>query len=227
MGWHAKPTGSYGYNSDEGRDNIAEINKFFNGRGYTLESQAGIIGNVIGESGLNPWRWQGDEYDLTGGYGLFQYTPASEYINGCTNISNYSPNLSVTSITPNANPRDGLAQLTVFADNSLGKWVPTCWRPYWDTETYVDLYQVRNRILNVYGDGSGLSMKQFMGINNVYDSTFAFLACFEGPAVPNMGARYEFASAVYQYLTGDMPDEPDTPTKKKKKMPLWMYLYYN
>ena len=226
MSWHGKPSGYYEHTSDEGKDNIYEINKFFNNRGYTIEAQAGIIGNVIGESGLNPWRWQDDTYNLSGGYGLFQYTPASGYINGCSHLDYYAPNLSATAITTGAKPTDGVAQLTAFADNTLGKWVSTCWRPYWDAGTYTDLYLARNRILTVYGDDTNLTMQQFMGIDNVYDATFAFLACFEGPAEPNMVVRYQYASDVYEYLTAYTPIDPNQPNTKKNKMPLWMYLHY-
>ena len=47
MGWYAKPSGGYGYNSAEGRANIEQINGILNGFGYTLESQAGILGNIV------------------------------------------------------------------------------------------------------------------------------------------------------------------------------------
>ena len=217
MTWHAKPSGYYGYATNDGKENIYEMNKFFNNRGYTLQAQAGIIGNVIGESGLNPWRWQNDTYDLSGGYGLFQYTPAQGYIDGGVNLEHYAPNLSVTTITDGADPKDGIAQLTAFADNSLGKWMSSCWRTYWDTYEYSELFELRNRILSVYGDGYTLTMDDFKGIDNVYNATFAFLACFEGPAVPNMESRYAYASDVYVYLKGNTPDNPNPPPNKKKK----------
>lgn len=217
MSWNAKPSGSIGYSTTEGQENIAEINMFFNEREYTLEAQAGIIGNVIGESGLNPWRWQGDTYSLSGGYGLFQYTPASGYIDGCSHLEYYAPNLSTTSITSGADPTDGIAQLTAFADNTLSKWGSGCWRPYWNPSTYSELYALRRTILNTYGDGSSLTMEQFKNIDDVYSATFAFLACFEGPLVPNMDIRYEYASTVYEMLGGELKP-------RRKKMPIWMML---
>lgn len=225
MSWHAKPSGPYGYSTVEGKENISEMNMFFNKRGYTLEAQAGIFGNVVGESGLNPWRWQSDTVNLSGGYGLFQYTPASGYINGASQLVHYAPNLSVTDVTAGASPEDGIAQCTAFADNILSKWTTSCWRPYWDKDTYADLYAVRNDILNIYGDGSRLTMSQFKSIDNVYYATFAFLACFEGPAVPNMGIRYEYASDIYKMLTGETPTPPEPP-QTKRKMPIWMMLRY-
>lgn len=226
MSWYAKPSGSYGYNSFEGKANIGEMNAFFNVRGYTLEAQAGIMGNAMGESGLNPWRWQSDRVSASGGYGLFQYTPASGYINDMAHLEYYAPNLSVTEITSGASPTDGIAQCEVFADNLLGKWMTSCWRTYWDKDTYPDLWNVRTNILNLYGDGQRLTMSNFKNIDNVYYATFAFLACFEGPAVPNMSARYDYASDIYSMLTGDTPDTPDNPPQKRKKMPIWMLLRY-
>ena len=45
-----------------------------------------MMGNAYGESGWNPWRWQNDTYNVNNGYGLFQYTPASGYLNVYGNI---------------------------------------------------------------------------------------------------------------------------------------------
>ena len=67
MGWYAKPSGGYGYNSTEGRANIEQINGILNELGFTLEAQAGILGNIVAESALNPWRWQGDTVNQSGG----------------------------------------------------------------------------------------------------------------------------------------------------------------
>lgn len=229
MGWYAKPSGAIGYNTDEGRANIQEMCNFFNERGYSIESQAGIIGNSVAEGGLNPWRWQGDKYNQSLGYGLFQYTPASDYINGCTHIQYHAPNLSVTEVTDGASPTDAIAQMIVFDQNTLYKWGSGCWRPYWDKDTYADLYDVRNRLLELYGNGSSLTMQQFKAIDNVYYATFAFLACFEGPTAPSMDIRYEYASDIYKILTGENPDDPVippdnpiTPNPKRKKLPIWM-----
>ena len=73
MSWHGKPSGGYSMSSTEGTENIYEMHYMFDAAGYTLESQAGIIGNVVNESALNVWRWQGDTVNMYyGGYGLFQ-----------------------------------------------------------------------------------------------------------------------------------------------------------
>lgn len=220
--WQAKPSGAYAVNSAGYLANIAEMNAFFNANAYTLEAQAGIIGNSYAESGLNPWRWQSDSVSYSAGYGLFQFTPARDYINNCKDVAGYAPNLSVTAVTTGANPGDGGAQLTVFATDKLQKWVASCWRSYWDASTYADLYALRAQILAKYGTNNRLSMTQFAKITDIRDATFAFLACYEGPLVPNLTPRYNMANAVYPLLTGDTP----TPSKRKK-MPVWMYLKYD
>lgn len=220
MTWYAKPKGGYEYSTNEGKSNIFEMYDYFKVKGYTDEAIVGIIANASAESGLNPWRWQGDVYNQNGGYGLFQYTPARQYIEEAVNVPYYSPNLSVTEATPGATLYDGIAQMDVFHNNRLHKWSDYCWRSYWDTTEYADLYSVRNYILTTYGNGSSLSMEQFSNITSVYYATFAFLACFEGPAVPNMDVRYSYAKDIYEIITGKRP------ITKRKKMPIWMYLRY-
>lgn len=221
--FHAKPSGAFLFSTKEGEDNVQEMYNWFYSLRYAVEAVAGIIGNSMAESGLNPWRWQGDTVNRSGGYGLFQYTPARDYL-ALTSEEYYSPNLSVTSVTEGASPNDGIAQINVFNENKLSKWGSGAWRPYWDKTTYSKLYAERNRILKEWGSGNSISMEQFKQIKNVYDATFVFLACFEGPLVPNMDTRYTNASTAYKILTGLEP-QPPTPTPTRKKgMPLWMCL---
>lgn len=223
MSWNAKPSGSYQYDSKAGTENIFEINAFFNTENYTIEAQSGLIGNVMAESGLNPWRWQSDTVNLSGGYGLFQFTPASGYID-LTDVPFHSPNLSTSEQTSGATVNDGEAQLIVFNEDRLGKWISNCWRTYWDTNTYAQLYAERKRILNTYGNGSKITLNQFKTIKNVWDATFTFLACYEGPRVPNVDPRYENAVNAYELLTGNPPDPPIPPTPINKKLPIWFYI---
>lgn len=213
MSWNAKPSGGYTSMSLPWTQNVTEINNYLNSASYALTAQAGLIGNAAWESGLNPWRWQGDSYNQSLGYGLFQFTPGRDYITQCSGVSGYGPNLSVTQITDGASPEDGLAQLRVMNSNQLGKWVSSCWRSYWDKTKYEVLYSLRTKILNQYGNGTTLSLSQFKTISLVEDATFAFMACFEGPAVPNLDDRYNLAVKAYSILSGDPvpPDPPDPP----------------
>lgn len=218
MTWHAKPSGPYGINSAEGLDNIYAMAACF--PAATLESQAAIIGNSVHEGGLNPWRWQGDTYGRSRGYGLFQYTPASGYID----LSFATPNLSTTQVTAGATPEDGETQCEVMATNYLGKWVSTCWRSYWSTTTYAELYAYRQEVLNTWGDGSSISLAQFFQCSDVDAATFIFLACFEGPAVPNYGVRKNTAWDIYAILGGSPtpPTPPVPPDPPSGSLPAWL-----
>lgn len=205
MAWHAKPSGGYNAYSVAGIDNIFEIQS--NLQSFHVAAQSGIIGNIMAESGLNPWRWQGDMYGTSRGYGLFQFTPASDYLA----LSGATPNLSVNSQTTGSTPEDGIRQITAFKTNELGKWVQNCWRSYWDPTTYSELYAYRTEILNTYGHGSGISIPEFADVTDITAATFIFLACFEGPLVPNLTARVSNANTAYEIITGQTPPTPPTP----------------
>lgn len=223
MGWHAKPSGGYNTSSAAGLDNIFAFKNAFST--WNNAVIAGMLGNVQAESGLNPWRWQGDRFGTSRGYGLFQFTPASGYIG----LSGATPNLSVTEITTGATPEDAERQISAFRTNELGKWVASCWRNYWSTSTYASLYGYRQEVLNTWGHGDGISLAEFSEITDVYAATFVFLACFEGPQVPNIDARNRNAREMYKILTGDYPEPPYIPPDPEPPSPTptpqnaWMY----
>jgi hypothetical protein len=50
-------------------------------RGWSLTSICGILGNAQQESTINPGRWQNNNTQEKGGYGLVQWTNGSKYIN--------------------------------------------------------------------------------------------------------------------------------------------------
>ena len=217
MAFYCKPNGYYYINSTEGKANIFEMHYILEAAGYSLSAQCGVIGNCYGESGLNPWRWQSDTVNYSAGYGLFQFTPARGYIGPMSHVGGYGPNLSTTAVV-GGRVTDGDAQLDCLVNDLLGKWVGTCWRSYWDSTTYPALYQRRARILANYGSGSYLSQNQYKNIDNIPDAVFAFLACYEGPAVPDFQNRVDYANAVYTILTGDPPPRPPDPTR----LPIWL-----
>lgn len=101
MAWHVKTTGAY--SGTEAEDNARMIYNILSDQGWTLNAIAGAIGNMQAESGLNPWRWQGDTVlasdssllDSTEhGYGLVQFTPANKYVQNATGYTGYGPNFS-------------------------------------------------------------------------------------------------------------------------------------
>lgn len=193
--FYAKPSGGYAINSTEGITNIKRIYDYLHSRGYADSCIIGILGNVYGESSLNPWLWENNTVAYGYGYGLFQFTPASEYINA-SGIPDHAPNLSVSQQTAGADPDDALGQLYCLVNDTFGKWMPYCWRSYWSASDYPTLYDIRTSILNTWGNGSTLTMSQFKAITTVSDAVFAFLACYEGPAVPNYSTRLYYANQI-------------------------------
>lgn len=63
-------------------NNASYINSYFTSRGWTAQSVAGMLGNMVSESGLQPNLW---EYGGGGGYGLVQWTPATSMMSWCRN----------------------------------------------------------------------------------------------------------------------------------------------
>jgi len=199
MPFVAKPSGGYTISSAEGTNNIYMIYNYLSPLGYTKVCISGMLGNIYAESGLNPWRWQNNTVNYAAGYGLMQFTPASQYIylNG---IPNHAPNLSTTEQTAGAAPDDGLAQLYVFDNDILSKWYSPLWRSYWSSTDYPVAYSIAQNCMLEYGTADRLSMAQFKTIDELTYATMAFLGCYEGPAVPNFDARYAYAQQIYAIL---------------------------
>lgn len=61
--------------------NATELWETMSQQGWTLNSVCGMLGNMQSESTINPGIWQNLEAgNLDGGYGLVQWTPATNYI---------------------------------------------------------------------------------------------------------------------------------------------------
>lgn len=228
MPFVAKLTGGYGYASAEGRNNIRMINGFLNQYNITLGAQAGIIGNIIAESRLNPWMWYPTNNIPGGAYGLFQFWPGRQYINNCSDLLGYSPSLSVSYETPNASPDDGWAQMLAMVEDRLHKWNDTCWKNEWDKTTYSQAWAMVEDILSTYGGQDGkLQFSEFCTISDPTDAAIAFLCCYERPSAPTWRGRADNAIAIYPQLSYSTPPEPpgSVLTKNKKMIyylrPLW------
>ncbi len=64
--------------------NAYYIYSYFKNEGWSDEAIAGMLGNIQRESTLNPGCWQSHDIgNMSGGYGLVQWTPASNYIEWC------------------------------------------------------------------------------------------------------------------------------------------------
>lgn len=133
--WHNKNYGAYARNSLEAQENVMKIVTVLAGKGWTINAIAGMIGNIEAESGLNPWRWQNDTLNLSNGYGLFQYTPATKYINSslAQSFAEFAPNNPIGS----GGQDDGTAQLLFMCEDITTdghQWIPTSGYPMTFTE---------------------------------------------------------------------------------------------
>lgn len=62
--------------------NALEVYKYLSARKWTLNAIGGILGNMEKESNINPGLWQSlNEGNYSGGFGLVQWTPATNYTN--------------------------------------------------------------------------------------------------------------------------------------------------
>lgn len=63
-------------------DNAQYILNYMTANGWTKNAICGMLGNMQTESTMNPGLWESRKYgNMSGGYGLVQWTPATEYTN--------------------------------------------------------------------------------------------------------------------------------------------------
>lgn len=77
-----------GANTTEAQMNNAWcILQYLMSQGWAFEAVCAILGNIQSEGQTQPGKWQSDNYgDMSTGFGLVQWTPASKYINWAVGI---------------------------------------------------------------------------------------------------------------------------------------------
>lgn len=211
--WQAKPSGGYAIDSNEAKLNMFEFKDNLQAD-WTIYAIAGALGNIANESAFNPWRWQNDTVNYRAGYGLVQFTPAEDYINGYTNYAN----LSTSSVTTGARPEDGACQCDVLRNDSMGK------------------YQNRQRFCQWYDVEQFYPFSNYKTINNLYDATLAFYFNYEGNKVVAEGTpaeqqadfaiRYASASTCYEIITGEPPGPGPVPSRTIVNSLMKKYIKY-
>lgn len=82
-------------NDSQRKTNATYIYTYLTDKGWSLNAICGLLGNIQAESSNNPGRWQSDNVgNMSGGYGLVQWTPATKYIDwiGVNNHPEYMDN---------------------------------------------------------------------------------------------------------------------------------------
>lgn len=215
--WHAKPSGNYPVGSTENIENAQMIASWCRSQGWQDGAIIGILGNIMGESGMNPWRYQSDS--LSGaGYGLFQYTPKSGYLDagGYGNgYPNFAPNRSTSSITTGAEPTDGICQLEAITRS--GKY-----------STSGNIYQGGTRLGTYqsfgYSDNPS-TLADYGQITDARQATDAWLCFFEAPSLSNLlssrDTRYNLGVQIWESMGGVIPPSP-TPTGSDSNSKWWL-----
>lgn len=121
--WHNKNIGGYDRTDTEAQENVMMMLQILSPLGWTINAIAALAGNQYAESAFNPWRWQSDTINPSAGYGLFQYTPATKYINSsiAAGYQGFQPNYPMGS----GGQDDGTAQLLFMHNNVDGGYIPT------------------------------------------------------------------------------------------------------
>lgn len=77
---------SHSLSSFQAKINAQYIFNYLIDKGWSINAICGLLGNLENESAINPGRWQSEDVgNMSGGYGLCQWTPAKNYINWAKN----------------------------------------------------------------------------------------------------------------------------------------------
>ena len=178
-GYYKPPTpisGNRYLNSEEQHNNAEYIAWYLRKRGWTLNAIAGMLGNMMFESTINPGIWESlttdpeAYYSQNGrypGFGLVQWTPY-------TKLTNWANSKGL-----NFNSMDTQLQ-----------------RLIWEQET-------ENGQFSGYGTQYDMTFTEFKTSTlTAYELGVIFLVCYERPAEPNPAERGNQAEYWYNYLSG-------------------------
>lgn len=235
--WYAKYSGGYLRTSVEAHVNANNIAGILVADGWDRKSIAALLGNGAGESGLNPWRWEDNTPpDVTvptvsqfenwtiaeaqhHGYGIFQFTPASKYINSANAMhyasAGYSPNFADQPGTA----QDGNAQTLFFVSTVASEWATQLYAYYYDdfinigvdiTPWYYTTYS--NFKIGQDNNGNDLTLAELVGV---------FELDYERPGDTYAASSYASRVSNAEYWYDEISPTPPTPGTYRK-MP-WIY----
>ena len=173
-------TNQYGVLSREDMEhNATIINGILSFYGWTSQAISALLGNMEAESGINPARWQNDNVgNLSGGFGLVQWTPATKIINWIA--EQYS-----IGALPNDDYTDGnnqLARIRYEVENSV---------QYHPTQAYPETFKEFTESTKTPGYLAVAFLKNYERPTN------------SGPAT--QAKRTKLAESWYTFITGLPP----------------------
>ena len=110
-------SGNYWLSESQMQNNATIVYNYLKAKGWTLNAIAGMLGNMQVESSINPGIWEKLTVNYSRGYGLVQWTPATNYTNWATE---HGYDIS-----------DGDGQLVWIDEYTdyYGQWIPTATYP--------------------------------------------------------------------------------------------------
>lgn len=183
--------------------------------GWTMEAVSGLLGNAQHESAINPGRWQSDKVGNTSsGYGLTQWTPASKYINWCSDMGYDDPSEmdnNIARIMHEVN-NGGQYYATPNYPESFKQFVKSTKDPYYLACAFAFNYE--RSWVALYGSAEekeALRQKRGGSANFWYDYLSNYYSGTVDPDNPELPDEPE-------------PEQPDPPIKTKRMSLLMMYI---
>ena len=168
------------------QDNALLIRDYLINDGWSIESIAGMLGNMQYESNINPGIYEGlDSSSTTNGYGLVQWTPNTKYKNWVD--STYGD-------ADYGNLYYNLDRINYELANNI-QWIP--------------------RILGVPFPNMTFAQFK-VSTASPFDLAVQFVHCYERPLSPNNFQRGTAGNYWYTFLTGNPPIPPSENVKKTK-----------
>lgn len=185
----------------EMQTNAIYIYKCLSSLGWSLNAISGLLGNMQAESTINPGCWQSHNVgNYSGGYGLVQWTPATKYINWCSEY----PGLLLAPEDMDSN----LLRIAYEVENNI-QWIAT--------ENYdYSFFTFCSSLDTPYNLACAFAWnyeRSYTVLYGTYDEQEALRQ-----------KRGGYANYWYEYLGGQDPPDPDEPddpvipsTLKRKK----------
>ena len=187
--WGDEKNSSHTLTYEQMKVNAKYIYSYLTFNGWSIEAICGLLGNMQHESALNPGRWQSEDVgNLSGGYGLVQWTPATKYIDWAES------SLYLDYSTMDAN----LGRLMVEVANNI---------QYYATPDY-------NYSFQEFTHSKKTPYELACAFAWNYERSYVVLYGTEAEKEALRQKRGNSANEWYKFLTGV---EPNKTTKKKKK----------
>lgn len=164
--------------------------------GWSMKAVSGALGNIQHESAINPGRWQSDNVGNTSsGYGLVQWTPASKYINWCTEQGYSDP----------SEMDNNIARIIYEVENNV---------QYYKTDDYPETFK---QFTTSDKDPYYLACAFAWNYERSYVVLYGTAEEQEALRQQRGGSAAGWYSYLYEYYQGGTPDQPDIPTVRRKK----------